>query len=107
MALPLMRIATREAEHLQNRTQPKVLTMAEATRWAKDVMRVLSLRSAQCSNRIQIATVSADGVDLLLSDGDVLPADAPQPLLLKCLEVHVRVLPMAVTHGVGFVQIGV
>jgi 20S proteasome alpha/beta subunit len=64
MALPLMRIATREAEHLQNQTQPKVLTMAEATRWAKDVMRVLSLRSAQCSNRIQIATVGADGVDI-------------------------------------------
>ena len=59
-----MRIATEEAERLTNQTQPKVLTMAEATRWAKDVMRVMSLRSSQCSSRIQIATVGEEGVDI-------------------------------------------
>eukprot|EP00802_Teleaulax_amphioxeia_P010382 Tamp_10409.p1 GENE.Tamp_10409~~Tamp_10409.p1 ORF type:complete len:578 (+),score=139.23 Tamp_10409:231-1736(+) len=64
MALPLMRVATEEAERLSNQTQPKVLTMAEATRWAKDVMRVLSLRSSLCSSRIQIATVGEEGVDI-------------------------------------------
>jgi len=64
MALPLMRIATEEAERLNNGTQPKVLTMAEATMWCKDIMRVLSLRSSQCSSRIQIASVCEDGVDI-------------------------------------------
>lgn len=64
MALPLMRLATREAERLNNGTMPKALTIAEATQWATDVMRVMSLRSSQCSNRIQIASVGEDGVDI-------------------------------------------
>eukprot|EP00277_Geminigera_cryophila_P028730 CAMPEP_0179470544 /NCGR_PEP_ID=MMETSP0799-20121207/50978_1 /TAXON_ID=46947 /ORGANISM="Geminigera cryophila, Strain CCMP2564" /LENGTH=270 /DNA_ID=CAMNT_0021277669 /DNA_START=38 /DNA_END=850 /DNA_ORIENTATION=+ len=64
MALPLMRLATHEAECLTNQKQPEILTMAEATMWCKDIMRVLSLRSSQCSSRIQIATVCEEGVEI-------------------------------------------
>jgi len=45
MALPLMRLATHEAECLTSQKQPEILTMAQATMWCKDIMRVLSLRS--------------------------------------------------------------
>ena len=36
---------------------------------------------------IVLIQASADGVNLLLCDGDILPADPSQPLLLKRLEV--------------------
>jgi len=64
LALPLMRFATEEAERMRDGHFPKTLTMEEACGWACDVMRVLSLRTSSCSNRIQLATVGVDGVGM-------------------------------------------
>jgi len=63
-ALPLMRAVTEEVENLRENKFPKVLTVEEAVEAAKDVMRVLSLRVNTCSDRIQIAKVTEDGVEI-------------------------------------------
>lgn len=64
MALPLLREATREVERLKQHKLPDTLNTTQGIQLLCDVMRVLSLRTSRCSNRIQIGKVSANGAEL-------------------------------------------